>query len=497
MGPLCAAVNLELTKTDQNATVQAGAFTTYELTVTNVGPDTATDVRIIDTLDPNTIYVSSDLPCTEGPVGTITCELGNMAANDVVTVEITVYVALTAPTAGTDTGPDCPGTEDVCNTAVVLTDSLELDPSDNTAEVATDVVIPTVSADIELTKIDITAEPIEPGDDVIYQITVENNGSGDANDVVVYETLDPNMIYVNDTGGCTVTGGGTQLECALGTIASGNSVTFNVLVTISMGAPLGGNVQDGDCPGTEDVCNSAIVATSSSDGTFLNNADSEPTDVAAGAACGNASLDPGEQCDPPSAEICNNTIDDDLDQLVDCADSDCTTPGFQSCDADCQLTAPCVPILNDPAILREDYVKVHGRYVPTTPANPFLDGFVFLVQNTDGVVFRAELLAGDLATIDDVGLKRWRYKNHAARVARDGVYIVNIRERREKDGSISYPFKIKAFGDMSAAVKSRMTTQIYIADDVGFLTATWLGRPGRWWLTQKQASAGFVPLTDE
>jgi len=44
------------------------------------------------------------------------------------------------------------------------------------------------------------------------------------------------------------------------------------------------------------------------------------------AACGNCTLDPGEQCDPPNPEICNNLVDDDGDGKLNCDDTDCT-PG--------------------------------------------------------------------------------------------------------------------------------------------------------------------------
>jgi hypothetical protein len=267
-----------------------------------------------------------------------------------------------------------------------------------------------------------------------------------------------------------------------------------------MNAPLGSTLEDGDCNTTEDVCNSAIVGTSSSDGTFANNRDSEPTDVAAPVNCGNGNVDPGEQCDPPSAEICNDTVDNDADQLVDCSDPDCLTPGFQSCDGNCQLTAPCVPILNDPARLTWDYFKVHGRYIPTTEANPLLEGFIVQITNTDGTIYRGELKPGDLQLVGGTRLKRWAFRDRGARDGngiRDGLSRVFVKQRMERDGTISYPFKIKAYGDMARAVKKRMTTQVYIGGDVGFLTASWLGEPGRWRLTLKQASAGFVPLSDD
>jgi len=216
--------------------------------------------------------------------------------------------------------------------------------------------------------------------------------------------------------------------------------------------------------------------------------------VGAPVTCGDGDLDPGEQCDPPSAEICNNSIDDDADMLIDCSDPDCTTPGFQSCDSNCQLTTACVPILNDPATLSWEQVQIHGRFIPTTETNPLIDGFVFLITNENGEVFRARLFPGDLRHVGGTARHRWSFKDHGARSGkgiRDGISRVRVRQRRERDGTVSYPFRIEAYGDMSRALTSRMTTQVYVGDDVAFLTATWEGKPGRWYLTQKAAAAGL------
>ena len=60
-----------------------------------------------------------------------------------------------------------------------------------------------------------------------------------------------------------------------------------------------------------------------------------------------------EQCDPPSGEVCNNLIDDDLDTLVDCADPDCEG-------APCDDGDP----LNDPDSCRSGACRGDGNCVP-------------------------------------------------------------------------------------------------------------------------------------
>jgi uncharacterized repeat protein (TIGR01451 family) len=500
--PAAPSADVSITKTSAAGTVQAGAFTSYALTVSNDGPDSAEDIVVTDVLDVNTTFVASTIPCTEAPAGTLTCAIGTIASGASVPFEIVVHVDPAAPTAQATTGSPCTGMDDLCNEASVATSTDDPDPSNDTDSVATDVVAATIVSALTMTKSDLGMEPVVPGSNVTYELVVDNAGPDDADDVVVYETLDPFMTYVSDTAGCVLTDAGdgattgARLTCPLGTITAGNQASFEIVVTIGASAPVSSVQQDGDCAGAEDVCNEAVVATSSADFSIVDNDDSEPTDVSAGAGCGNGGLDAGEQCDPPSSEVCNNTIDDDADLLIDCVDPDCLAPGFQSCDGNCQLTTPCVPILNDPARLRSDYVKVHGKFIPTTGVNPLLDGFTFLVANDEGEVFRAELFEGDLELVDGRQLLRWAFKDHDAKHGggrRGGIAQVRVKQRRERDGQISYPFKIKAYGDMSKAIKARMTTQVYIDDDVAFLTATWLGKPGRWWLTQKQASAGLDP----
>ncbi len=499
--PAPASADLSIVKTGPASAVEQGAFMTYEITVTNGGPDSAANVHVVDTLDPSTTYFASSRPCIEGPVGVIDCDLGDIANGASVVFTVVVHVDGAAPTAGMGAGTPCSGGEDLCNVATVTSDTSDPDPSDDTTDVGTDVVAPVDVAALRLTKIDITPEPVAPGSSVTYEISVTNDGPATATGVVVHETLDPFMSYVSDNvpGGCTLTDPGDgvttgpTLECPLGDIAATTTVTFQIVVDLSASAPTSSGDQDGDCLGTEDVCNEAAVSTTSSDAVIDDNSDSEPTDVLVPVLCGNGALDQGEQCDPPSGEICNNGIDDDGDMAIDCADTECLIPGYQSCDAACQLTTACVPILDDPALITGERIRVHGKYIPTTTVDPVADGFMFLLTNENGVIYRGRLLPGDIKLVSSGRRPRWGFKDLAAKKgtgSRDGIFKFQLRVHREPDGSTSYPFFVRVYGDMSFATEKRMTTQVYIGDDVGHLTAEWLGQQGRWFLTHKQAEGG-------
>ncbi len=260
-------------------------------------------------------------------------------------------------------------------------------------------------------------------------------------------------------------------------------------------ADLAGSLSGGDCLGTEDICNSAFVSSSSSDGNPGDNSDSEPTDVSAALFCDDGIIDPGEECEPVSAEICNNGFDDDGDFAIDCADTDCTPEGFQSCDTSCLLTPACIPILNDPATLtsydaearargKKGRVKIHGRFVPVTPVDPITEGFTFTLSNALGTIYTARLEPFDMEARNP---SKMRFKDRnakKARALRGGIGKLSIKRRRD-GGYLGYSFKIKAYGNMSRATLARMSTQVRIGDDVAYLTADWSGHDGKWKLYQK------------
>ena len=70
-------IDLSIIKTDRPDPVFVGARLTYTLTVRNLGPDTATNVRVADALPAATNFVSvasSQGTCTGGRI--VRCSLG-------------------------------------------------------------------------------------------------------------------------------------------------------------------------------------------------------------------------------------------------------------------------------------------------------------------------------------------------------------------------------------------------------------------------------------
>ncbi|TXE11515.1 DUF11 domain-containing protein, partial [Psychroserpens burtonensis] len=185
---------------------------TYTLVVSNLGPDTATNVEVTDVPSNLTITGVTGAGCTTFP-----CTIGSIAsgaANDV-----TITVTATIDASG-----------NFSNTASVSAD--ETDPvSTNNIDDGTDgnndgTAAPV--ADVSVTKTLIDSSPYATGDTVTYTLVVSNLGPDTATNVEVTD-VPSNLTITGVTGaGCTT------FPCTIGSIASGaaNDVTITVTATI-------------------------------------------------------------------------------------------------------------------------------------------------------------------------------------------------------------------------------------------------------------------------
>ena len=123
-GQGCA--DLVLTKIGPTGRQPTGRNMTYTLSVTNNGPDPATDVVVTDTLPGTATYVSaapSQGSCVQAS-GVVTCTLGTIANGGTATIDIVVR-----PTqAGL-----------ITNTASVTASTAEVSPGDNADSVDTNI----------------------------------------------------------------------------------------------------------------------------------------------------------------------------------------------------------------------------------------------------------------------------------------------------------------------------------------------------------------------
>ena len=205
--------DVEITKTG-NGTINAGDDAVFTITVKNNDlTGTATDVTVTDTL-PAGIDWSEDSADCSITAGVLSCDFGDVAAGATETVTLT----------GTTDPADC-GT--IPNTATVSSSNEAPGLGENNTD---DDTITVNCPDITIDK---TPDDgvVNAGDEASFTIVVGNDGPGTAYDVTVTDDLPGDIDWALDPAvtGCSITDG--TLDCDLGDLADGDSVTITVTGT--------------------------------------------------------------------------------------------------------------------------------------------------------------------------------------------------------------------------------------------------------------------------
>jgi uncharacterized repeat protein (TIGR01451 family) len=203
--------------------ISVGDDVTYQITVTNNGPNDATNVNLNDMLlggfDFNT---PAPAGCSIVNPGLMTCALGDIANGD------SVNFTYTAKAQSTGT---------FSNLATVSSDVSDPQTFNNTAS-AFATVVGSVSADLKVTKASNAPNNIvKVGSSVQYTITVTNNGPFDAQSVVIDDLVQSEFGTIsglNTTqGSCNPPNQGL-ITCALGALANGGTATITYTVDTSV-----------------------------------------------------------------------------------------------------------------------------------------------------------------------------------------------------------------------------------------------------------------------
>ena len=190
--------------------MRPGSKVTYTITVTNLGPDSATAVTLLDTLPEGTSPAKGNCQGRR-----IKCHLGMIGGGESTTLTLDVNVA-----------PDARGS--LRNKATVSSLTDDPDMANNEA-VATVRVQPPPRADLRLSKT-LDSEEVLPGGTVMYSIRVTNAGPHLATAVTLIDTLPAEMSH--SLRNCP----GRRIRCYLGNIESGKSVTVTIDVNVAEGA---------------------------------------------------------------------------------------------------------------------------------------------------------------------------------------------------------------------------------------------------------------------
>ncbi len=180
--------DLELIKTVDQNEVNVGEQITYTITLSNLGPDRAENVTVLDLLPAGLTFTGSNT--TNGTYNALTgiWNIGLMQASEVFILEITATV-------------DQPGI--IINEAQVETNT----STDNDSTPGNDIlseddqdqaIVEGLQVDIEVQKFSDVSQNtgiVNLGDPVNYTITVINNGPGDATGVQIMDIIPSNLTY--------------------------------------------------------------------------------------------------------------------------------------------------------------------------------------------------------------------------------------------------------------------------------------------------------------
>ncbi|WP_157510274.1 Ig-like domain-containing protein [Lysobacter sp. Root559] len=235
-----------MAKSVDNATPIVGTNVVFTLTVTNNGPSASAGVSVADLLPNGYTYVSDNAAGAYVP-GTGVWTIGSLANAASTSLQITATVNAT-------------GT--YLNTATVSSTTTDPTPGNNTGTATT---TPVASADLVMAKSVDNASPVV-GTNVVFTLTVTNNGPSASAGVSVADLLPNGYTYVSDNGaGAYVPGTGVW---TIGSLANAASTSLQITATVN-------------AAGT--YLNTATVSSTTNDPTPANNTGTATTTPTASA----------------------------------------------------------------------------------------------------------------------------------------------------------------------------------------------------------------------
>jgi len=216
-------------------TAAADTDVSYDVSITNLGPDDSAPITLSDPIPAGMTFVSATPPgCTTpavGSGGTITCAIATLTAGSSTNFTFVFHIPPQTP----------PGTTFV-NTA---TASSATDPTDeNNAGVAATSTPPAATGDMSISKDGPSSAA--PDTDVVYTINVINTGPDAAESVSVTDTLPGNLTFVSlgESGfdmSCTTPAAGANgtITCTADPFPANATATLILTAHVPAGTPSG------------------------------------------------------------------------------------------------------------------------------------------------------------------------------------------------------------------------------------------------------------------
>jgi uncharacterized repeat protein (TIGR01451 family) len=231
---------LNIAKSGNPTSVQAGGLLVYTIVVGNTGNADATGITVTDTIPANTAFVSADAGGTR--IGDQVQWSGKtVPADGALTVHFTVRVDSPLPN-GTILNNDAYGV--TCTEGVSATGS----PVQTTVHSAPVLAIAKSGS----------PDPVQAGGLLTYTILVENTGNADATGVTVTDTIPANTAFVSaDAGGTRV---GDQVQWSGKTVPADTILMLHFTVRVDSPLP-NGTILNNDAYGA--TCTEGVSATGS------------------------------------------------------------------------------------------------------------------------------------------------------------------------------------------------------------------------------------------
>ncbi|WP_296887260.1 hypothetical protein [uncultured Methanobrevibacter sp.] len=201
------AADLKISKSVNNTSPAFGSLVRWTLTVTNLGSDAASGVRVSDVLPVGLIYQSST--ASVGSYANGVWSVGNLAKGGSVTLNIVCKVNKTGS---------------IKNVASVTGNEFDINKNNNLAESLINV---SKAADLSINKVVIVSNP-NYGDLVRWTLTVRNNGPDAATNVVVTDVLPVGLIFKSSNGNY-VNG-----KWAVGNLNVGQSRSLEIIALVNV-----------------------------------------------------------------------------------------------------------------------------------------------------------------------------------------------------------------------------------------------------------------------
>ncbi len=262
--------DLQVSKTGTNV-VFAGTNFSYTITLTNIGPSTASSITVTDAL-PTGVTFSSATPGYTLTNGFLTWPIATFTNGASTNFTVTVIAPNDSATL----------------TNRVLTGGAEFDPvsTNNNGTAANAIVTTTVTPQANLQSTKTGPANVFAGTNFSYTITLTNMGPSTASSITVTDTLPLGVTFSSATAGYTLTNG--VLTWPIASLTNGGSSNLTVTVTAPASGTLTNRVSSGSpifdpTPGNNDgTAPSAIVTTTITPQADLQLIKTGPTNVFAG-----------------------------------------------------------------------------------------------------------------------------------------------------------------------------------------------------------------------